>query len=161
MKFRSILLAGWLVSAVAVLAQTTLPVPIGNSPTTLSFGMIGLAGGQTVRLNAVNIARTPPPIAIAQVPCKVELDLFDAQGNMIKQNVIDNLGYGKSAFVEADRALITDSNNRVEVTGVVKIGSNQSFFCSVTPTLEVYDAATGRTQAILSNTAQSTSLIRL
>src|SRR2546428_8440430 len=82
-------------AAAAVLAQTA-PVTVANSPITISFGMIGLAGGQTVRLNAVNIVRTPPPILIAQIPCKVELDLFDAQGNMLKQNVIDNLGYGKS-----------------------------------------------------------------
>src|SRR6266403_2260142 len=95
-RFILVSLASWLAAA----AQT-LPVPIASSPITLSFGMIGLAGGQTVRLNAVNIVRTPPPILIAQVPCKVELDLFDAQGTMIKQNVIDNLGYGKSAFVEA------------------------------------------------------------
>ena len=149
-----------LLAAAAVVLAQTAPVTLPSSPITLSFGMIGLAGGQTVRLSAVNTVRTPPPILIAQVPCKVELDLFDAQGTMIKQIDIDNLGYGKSAFVEADRASITDANNRVEVSGVVKIGSTQSFFCSITPTLEVYDTATGRTQAILSNTAQSTSLIR-
>lgn len=79
---------------------------------------------------------------------------------MIKQNTIDNLGFGKAAFVEADRTLITDPNNRVEVTAVVKVGSTQSFFCSITPTLEVYDTATGRTQAILSNTATAPSFIR-
>jgi hypothetical protein len=113
-----------------------------------------------VRLNAVNIVRTPPPIAIAQIPCRVELTLFDAQGNVLKQSAIDNLGYGKSAFIEADRAAITDAVNRVEVTGAVKVGSAQSFFCSVAPTLEVYDTATGRTQAILSNAAPSPSFIR-
>ena len=158
-RFILVSLAGWLVAAAAVLAQTT-PVPVANSPITISFGMIGLAGGQTVRLNAVNIVRTPPAILIAQIPCKVELDLFDAQGTMIKQNVIDNLGYGKSAFVEADRALITESSNHVEVTGVVKVGSAQSFFCAITPTLEIYDTATGRTQAILSSAAPTPSLIR-
>jgi len=158
-RFILVSLVSWLVAAAGALAQT-LPVPIATSPITLSFGMIGLAGGQTVRLNAVNIVRTPPPILIAQVPCKVELDLFDAQGNMIKQNAIDNLGFGKSAFVEADRASITDSNNRVEVSAVVKVGSTQSFFCAITPTLEVYDTATGRTQALLSNTATSPSFIR-
>ncbi len=146
-------------TAASVLAQTA-PVPVANTPITISFGMIGLAGGETVRLNAVNIVRTPPPILIAQVPCKVELDLFDAQGTMIKQNVIDNLGYGKSAFIEADRALITDAAGRVEVSGVVKVGSNQSFFCSVMPTLEVYDNVTGRTQAILTGAASPSLLIR-
>src|SRR6266850_168326 len=94
-RFILVSLAVWFVAAAMILAQTA-PVPVAASPITISFGMIGLAGGQTVRLNAVNIVRTPPPILIAQVPCKVELDLFDAQGAMIKQNVIDNLGYGKS-----------------------------------------------------------------
>src|SRR5260370_9796866 len=122
------ILVSLLVAAVAVMAQT-LPVPIASSPITLSFGMIGLAGGQTVRLNAVNIVRTPPPIQVALIACHVELDLFDAQGTMIKQNVIDNLGFGKAAFVEADPASITDPNNRVHVTGVVKVRALQSCFC--------------------------------
>ena len=79
---------------------------------------------------------------------------------MIKQNVIDNLGYGKSAFVEADRALFTDPASRTQVTGVITIGSTQSFFCSVTPTLEVYDTMSGRTQAILSNAVAGPLFIR-
>jgi hypothetical protein len=116
--------------------------------------MIGLAGGQTVRLNAVNIVRTQPPILIAQFPCKIELDLFDAQGEMIAQRVVDDLGYGKSAFVEA---ALSDAGGRIGVTGVIKVGSAQSFFCSITPTLEVYDTGTGRTQAILSNAATVTN----
>ena len=37
----------------------------------------------------------------------------------------------------------------VEISGVVKVGSNQPFFCSVSPTLEVFDSVTGATTAIL------------
>jgi len=153
MKIILFALGVWLAAALA----QTLSTPIATSPISFSFGMIGLAGGQTVRLNAVNIVRTPPPILIAQVPCKVELDLFDADGGVIKQSVIDNLGYGKSVFAEAS---LSDAGSRIPVTGVVKVGSTQSFFCSIMPTLEVYDTASGRTQAILGSAATAPSTIQ-
>ena len=100
-----------------------MPSPVANPPLSLSFGMIALAGGQTVRLNAVNIVRTQPTVFIAQFPCKVELDrFFIRQGEMIAQRVIDNLGYGKSAFVEA---ALSDAGSRIAVTGAIKVGSAQ------------------------------------
>jgi hypothetical protein len=58
--------------------------------------MIGLGTGQTARLNAVNVVRTPPPIMIAQVLCNVELDLYDGQGKLIKQKTVAKLEYGQA-----------------------------------------------------------------
>ena len=54
--------------------------PTASNPT-LSFGMIGFGMAGIARLNVVNLVRTPPPVLIAQVPCKVELDLYDGQAS--------------------------------------------------------------------------------
>jgi hypothetical protein len=122
------------------------PVSLQYTPT-ISFGMIGLGNGATARLNVVNLVRTPPPIAIAiaQTPCKVELDLYDNQGKLIKQKTIANLGYGQADFVDLLRSDIASTVAHVELTGVVKIASSQTFFCSVSATLEVFDSVTGTT----------------
>src|SRR5215831_12138495 len=79
---------------------------------TFSFGMIGLGTAATARLNVVNLVRTPPPImaAIAQLPCKVELDLYDGQGKLIKQKTIDNLGYGQADFLDLSRSEVATTS---------------------------------------------------
>jgi hypothetical protein len=127
-------------------AQTTLPLVL-PSPS-FSFGMAGLAAGQSVRLNVLNLVRTPPPVAIAQFPCKVEIDLYDSTGKMVKQKVVANLGYGQADFLDLDRTELAGSQ-RIEISGGVVVGSNQSFFCSIAPNLEVYDTSTGKTTAVL------------
>jgi len=128
---------------------------------TISFGMIGLGTSQTTRLNAVNLVRTAPPVAvsIAQIPCKVELDLYDGQGKLLKQKMITNLGFGQADFLDLARSEIATTSTHVDVSAVVKIGSTQSYFCNVNTTLEVYDSVTGATAAILAGSASSTPAI--
>jgi hypothetical protein len=139
-----------------VKAQRILPpVAITNTPT-FSFGMIGLGVADTARLSVVNVVRTPPPIlAIAQIPCEIELDLYDDQGKLIKQKIIDNLGFGQADFLDLNRSEVAITGTHVQITGVVKVGSGQSFFCSVTPTLEVFDSVTGSTTSILASPSTS------
>jgi len=128
---------------------------------TFSFGMIGLGTGQTARLNVVNLVRTPPPVAIsiAQIPCKVELDLYDNQGKLIKQKTVANLGFGQAESLDLVRSELSTTAAHVDVSGVVKVGSTQSLFCSVSTTLEVFDNVTGVTTAILTNANSSPGLI--
>jgi hypothetical protein len=140
-----------------VKAQVILPpVAITNTPT-FSFGMIGLGVASIARLSVVNVVRTPPPIlvAIAQIPCKIELDLYDDQGKLIKQKIIANLGFGQADFLDLNRSEDAITGTHVQITGVVKVGSGQSFFCSITPTLEVFDSVTGATTAILASPSTS------
>jgi len=75
-----------------------------RSAQVFSFGMIGLGTTATARLNVVNLVRTPPPILIAQLPCTVELDLYDGQGKRIKQKSISNLGYWQADFLDLGRS---------------------------------------------------------
>jgi hypothetical protein len=140
--------------------RSALPILAQPSPT-LSFGMLGLGTGQTARLNVVNLVRTAPPLAvsIAQVPCKVELDLYDGQGKLIKQKTVANLGFGQADFLDLLRSELNTTAAHVDISGVVKSGSTQSFTCSVSATLEVFDNVTGVTTAILANTNSSFGFI--
>jgi hypothetical protein len=134
------------------IAQERLaPVVAVQVTPTFSFGMIGVGTADSARLNVVNLVRTPPPIAIAQFPCKVELDLFDGQGKLIKQKTIANLGYGQADSIDLLRSEVATPGTHVEISGVVKVGSTQSFFCNISPTLEVFDSITGATSAILAS----------
>jgi hypothetical protein len=151
----TLLLISGIVTAQERLAQV---MPAQYTPT-FSFGMIGLGTGQTARLNAVNLVRTPPPIAIAQVLCKVELDLYDSQGKLIKQKTVANLGYGQGDFLDLARSEITTTATHVDVSGVVKVGSSQSYFCGVSTSLEVFDSVTGATTAILANPSSLPGLV--
>ena len=151
--FSAVLLA---IPAAAQVAP--LPGPTTNT-ITLSFGVIGLASGESVRINVLNLVRTPPPLGIAQIPCRTELSFYDADGKLLKQKVVDNLGFGRADFVDLDRAEITSATGRVQVAAAVKVGSNQSFFCSITPTIEVYDDATGRASTVLTNTASQSLIV--
>jgi len=137
-----------------VTAQERLaPVIYPAVTPTVSFGMIGLGTGQTARLNAVNLVRIPPPVAIsiALIPCKVELDLYDGQGKLLKQKTIANLDFGHADSLDLARSEIATTSTHVNVGGVVKVGSSQTFFCNVSTTLEVFDNVTGATTAILAN----------
>jgi len=145
----------------SVIGQERLAPIISVLPSpTFSFGMIGLGTGQTARLNVVNLVRTPPPIAISLFqPCKVELDLYDGQGKLVKQKSVANLGFGQADFLDLLRSELNTTAAHVDITGVVKVGSTQSFTCSVSATLEVFDNVTGATTAILAGANSSPGFI--
>ena len=140
--------------------RSASPIFVPPSPT-FSFGMIGLGTGQTARLNVVNLVRIAPPVAIsiAQIPCKVDLDLYDGQGKLIKQKTVANLGLGQADFLDLARSELSTTAAHVDISGVVKVGSTQSFFCNVSTTLEVFDNVTGVTTAILANANTSPGFI--
>jgi hypothetical protein len=143
------------------IAQERLAPTLSILPSpTISFAMIGLGTGQTARLNIVNLVRTPPPIAISLFqPCKVELDLYDGQGKLIKQKSVVNLGSGQADFLDLLRSELNTTAAHVDVSGVVKVGSTQSFTCNVSATLEVFDNVTGATTAILAGANSLPGLI--
>jgi len=142
----------------ALIAQERLAPTIVFPSPTFSFGMIGIGTGQTARLNIVNLVRTAPPIAISLFqPCKVELDLYDSQGKLIKQKNVANLGIGQADFLDLLRSELNTTAAHVDVSAVVKVGSTQSFTCNVSATLEVFDSVTGATTAILTGTNSSSA----
>jgi hypothetical protein len=164
MRWKSVVLffvAGTLClfAGIVIAQERSAPIVFAPSSPTFSFGMIGLGTGASARLNVVNLVRTPPPILIPQVPCKVELDLYDGQGKLIKNKTVASLGSGQADFLDLAGSEVAISGTHVEISAVVIVGSGQSFFCSVSPTLEVFDSVTGTTTAILTSANTALPLI--
>ena len=78
--------------------------PIG--PQVLTLGMVGLAPGQTARLNALNLlgccALTDRPIRILSVPCNMTLSFMDDQGTTLKI-ATTNIDSGKAVHLDLAR----------------------------------------------------------
>jgi hypothetical protein len=122
-----------------------------------SFGMVGLGAGQTARLNIVNIgAATGIPL-----PCVLALAFLDNNSKILKQ-VFGSLKSGPSALLHltGNKAGLNeqkpDSAQRVQIRGLgynplLASGSAipQPLSCNLVPTLELLDAATGKTVTML------------
>ena len=52
------------------------------------FGMVGLADGQTARLNLVNLG-IPTATGIPPGPCRAHLKFFDGDGNLLAAQPVD------------------------------------------------------------------------
>jgi hypothetical protein len=139
------------------------PAVIVASPQYVTFGMVGLSTGQTARLNAFALPVGGPIIAGAS--CQVTFDFYDATGKSLKTGTAT---VAQGAAVNADLAWteITASTNRVEIRGTVRaalVGASTVgtpvtpvmpvyASCSVVPTLEIFDTASGQTTLVLQQT---------
>jgi hypothetical protein len=122
---------------------------------TYTFAMLGVAEGQTVRLNVLNEGFAPPTGGSA---CSGRLTFLDAKGTAIKSEVV-NVAPGQSMSYDlfSDRDLAIAVNERVEIRATV---ATPALFppsttppvpapCKLIGTLEVFDTLTGRTQAVI------------
>jgi hypothetical protein len=129
---------------------------------TRTTGMIGLAEGQTARLNVLNPGVspdvTPPP---AGVYCSAIVQFLDGNGKVLKSTNV-NVSPGQSQpfdlFSDADLNLALDSRTEIRaviippaVIPVVSTGAaaTQAAACRLDGTLEIFDSLTKRTQAVL------------
>ncbi len=118
------------------------PLP---APPDFTFGMVGLAPGQTARLNVVNIGPATP----SSIPCFMVLAFLDDSGKELTQRFVQ-VERGKAAFLDLPAS---DDGGRVQVRA---IGFNPllipiSLSCRLLPTLEVFDNDTGVSSLILTN----------
>jgi hypothetical protein len=51
------------------------------------FGMVGIAEGQTARLNLVNLL-TPGASTVPPDPCRAELQFLDGDGNVVASRIV-------------------------------------------------------------------------
>ena len=118
------------------MAQSTTPMlPIALH----TSGMVGLAAGQTARLNVLNPGALAPAIGVV---CAAQLSFLNAQGTVLKTtSVIVPPGESMSFNLDRDVDLIV-SDLRVQVRAVIAYTSNT---CALLPTLEVFNDDTGRT----------------
>ena len=109
------------------------------------FGMVGLADGQTARLNLVNLG-IPTATGIPPGPCRAHLKFFDGDGNLLAAQPVD-LKPGQAAFIDFAASFAPPVNGagamRAEIRGaVVPIDGDYAPPCKAT--VEIFDNATGR-----------------
>jgi hypothetical protein len=150
-----------------LLAQSTSPPNIPVTPPIIlhqSFttGMVGFTTNQTARLNVLNLNSVPAAAPATQTAdCTVELQFFDDKNNLVKQTVVPNFAPGTATSFDLPRASVTsEAATRAEIRGVVVINPTPTpvespaaaGYCSVVTTLEIFDAATGSSVALTSDT---------
>jgi len=143
-----------------VRAQNEIPPPI---PDRISFGMIGITQGQTVRVNVVNLH--PPPTGDSQPQiCRVVLTFLDAEGHSVRSrdgSIIRrafDLEPGRAAFLDlnADHLQNLLAGDRFKLRVAVTQPPVNSERCpswsdSIVPSVEIFNNANGRTVFMMSN----------
>jgi len=143
-------------ASAAVFAQsTTAPAEVMRTT-----GMIGLAEGQTARLNVLNPGVNPGvvlPSAVAVI-CPAILAFIDGGGKVLKTTSVSvNPGQSQpfDLFSDADLNLALDARTEIRavitIPGIVAAGSTamQPAACTLIGTLEIFDSLSRRTQAVL------------
>lgn len=137
------------------LAQSTGPTALSAN---ISSGMVGLAAGQTARLNAYHPA-PPAPLATGAV-CNAQVSFIDDQGTVLKTAPISVIP-GKSVAVDLNPATdLTAPASRIQIRAAITFPppasnpmSGTMFMpimgCSLVPTLEIFDDATLKTQVLV------------
>ncbi len=140
-------------------AQTSAPnIPV-SAPGYATFGMIGLASGQTARVNALGLPLGGP--IIANGACTVTITFLDDQGKSLATSTQPVTG-GQAVHFDLPRATIDNLVDRREIRATLRtsfvfpsitpgpaIAGGQ---CAVKPTLEIFNED-GRTMAIIGGTA--------
>ena len=155
MKVKSIrdvfsLLAALVMALVPARAQPSSEPGVG-------FAMVGIAAGQSARVNALNMGSRS---STQNSSCSVTLQFLDTQGQVLKQTVV-TLRPGKSASLDLSHDQLPGDDLRAEIRTVLLFGYSggappgpeilQQFDCNIVPSLEVYDNDTGRTSFVLTD----------
>jgi hypothetical protein len=152
----SLATAATIVSARVSASSPPSPIDVG------SFGMVGIASGQTARLNLV---LSQPQVAGGQLPpglpVRVQLSLVDAMGNPLlpsscapgadlclgatAQSV--SLVPGQSTFLDVTGDQVIDGSGRAEIRAVAKVypPGPPVVPANLIATLEIIDNATKKT----------------
>ncbi len=156
MKVKSIHSA---VTLLAALVMALVPVAVRAQPSQpgLGFAMIGVAAGQSARVNALNLGSRS---STQDSSCGVTLQFLGIQGQRLKQTVV-TLRPGKGATLDLSRDQVPGDDLRAEIRAVLLFGYSggaapgpdilQQFDCNIVPSIEVYDNDTGRTSFILTD----------
>ncbi len=121
-------------------------------------GMIGLAEGQTARINVLNPGLAAPAVGAT---CTAMLEFLNGSGTVLKSTAV-TVAPGHAAlfdlFSDADLSLALDTRTEIRavilppaVIPVVSISSTpmQPAACTLIGTLEIFDSLSKRTQAVL------------
>lgn len=145
-------------AATGLWAQQTTPTPPVPMPATRTSGIIGVAEGQTARLNILNPGVAAPALGVV---CSAVLTFYDSDGKAIKSSTV-SVTPGTAAFLDlfsdADLALAADERKEIRATVTIPAvapppagttASAPARGCELIGTLEIFDGLTGRTEAVL------------
>lgn len=142
-------------TCVLALGAMLLPAQTATTNTLETTPMIGIATGQTARLNLLNAG---VPASATAVICTATVMYLDASGAVLKTATVA-VAPGTAAGVELHSAsdLGLAAAQRKEIRATVGIpavppptASNAvAPVCNLVHTLEIYDSITGRTQAVV------------
>ena len=124
----------------------------------LGFALVGIAEGQSLRVNALNAGSIASSAASS---CEVTLRFLDIKGAALRETVV-KLTPGHGAGLDLNRAQASDQPGRVQVRAILLFGhtwggaargpeAREQFDCNIVPSLELFDAATGRTTLVLTD----------
>src|SRR5579864_8025631 len=141
-------------AALAGAQAPTTPIPINSQ--TQTTPVVGISSGQIARLNALNPG-VPAPLATG-ILCSAELSFVDANGTVLKTKQV-TVAPGKSEPLDLnhDTEAGPDSGGRFELRAVVRIPpvtgtASVPAFCTIVPSLEIFDADTGKTLVVVTMT---------
>jgi hypothetical protein len=150
--------AGFLTVFACVAANAQPPTPSIAPTQGLGFAMVGIAPGQSARINALN--QLPSPAAPGPAACRIALQFYDAEGQLVKEYVAV-LAVGKSAAVDLNRDDLP-GGDRLSLRGVLVFGYSgganpplqllqQMATCDIVPSLEIYDNDTQKTSIVVTD----------
>ena len=129
-----------------------------------TFGMVGIAEGQTARLNVLNVGVQAPALG---VQCSAALSFLDDQGAVLKTATVTVIpGRSASLDLDADTDLKLSTNQRLQIRATIQIppavssSAQPVSSCPLTPTLEIFDRFKGKTSVVMVNTTPVPQILR-
>jgi hypothetical protein len=143
----------------------TLPT-IAATSSYVTFGMAGIAEGETARVNALNLAAGGPIVAGGS--CQVTVTFLDESGKTLATQTLP-AGQGQAVHFDLPRSGAESGADPVEIRATVSAvfsvsataNTSSPAFCSIVPTMEIFDQSTGRTSVHLETTHTLSAVVPL
>ena len=142
-----------LVAPFAAAQQSPLPTTFVQVQ---SSGIVGITGGQTARLNALNLGG---PVGGVTTGCSAQVSFLDDQGKVLQTSSI-TVDAGKSMAVDYTSSASGRQQIRVTIgvshpaSAAPTAGSVVAipfYFCALVPTLELMDSPASKTNFVVSD----------
>jgi hypothetical protein len=143
----------------------TLPT-IAATSSYVTFGMAGIASTETARVNVLNLAAGGPLFLGGS--CQVTVTFLDAGGNTLATQTLP-VGQSQSAHFDLLRSQAGAGPDPVEIRATVSAvfsvsataATSSPAFCSIVPTMEIFNQNTGSTVAHLETTHTLSTVVPL
>jgi hypothetical protein len=146
-------------TCVLALGAIALAAQVVPADTVQTTAMVGLATGQTARINLLNPGVLPPAVGVV---CNAEVTYLDGAGTVRKTaSVSVNPGTSQHVDLHSDTDLSLAPATRLEIRATIAIPNilppttasstttTPTPACKLISTLEIFDSITGRTEAVV------------